>query len=260
MEYTLITGASGGIGYEISKKFAEKGDYIILVARTGNKLQQIAQELQNNYSVKTQIIQQDLSLPDAAEKIFIQVKEWSLPVDNLVNNAGFYIQGSFSDTSWEKEQELIQLQCINHTKLVKLFLPEMLKKNQGRILNVCSTGSFLPGPYNAIYCASKSFFLSFSEALSEELAGTGIRITALCPGGTNTPFQNSNKRKLTFLNPLMEASVVATKGYNALMKGKRVIVPGISNKIQILALRFLPRWIVARLAGMYVHNSKYKMV
>jgi short-subunit dehydrogenase len=260
MEYTLITGASRGIGYEIAKIFAKKGDYLILVARQENKLRQIVKEIQNNHPIKIQTIQQDLAQSDAAEKIFGKVKEWDMHVDNLVNNAGFYIQGSFSETLWEKERELIQLQCINHTRLIKLFLPEMLERNRGRILNVCSSGSFMPGPYNAIYCASKSFFLSFSEALSEELAGTGIKVTALCPGGTNTSFQDLNNRKHRYINPIMEAPAVAKAGYNALIKGKRVVVPGITNKMQVLALRFLPRRIVAKLAGKYVQTQTSKLI
>jgi len=255
MNYTLITGASSGIGYELAKIFAEKGDCLILVARQENKLRQIARELNANHNTKALIIQQDLSLPEAAEKIFRRIKEWDVPIDNLVNNAGFYVQGLFSDTLWKKEQALIQLQCINHTKLTKLFLMDMLKRKNGGILNVCSTGSFMPGPYNAIYCAGKSFILSFSEALAEELAGSGIKVTALCPGGTNTSFQDFNKRKQSFINPLMDASVVAKRGYNGLMKGKRVVVPGIANKIQVFALRLLPRWVVAKLAGMYGQNS-----
>ncbi len=258
MNNILITGASSGIGYEMSKIFAGKGNNIILVARNEKKLHQIAEELKNKYPIEIKIIQQDLGQPDAAEIIFNQVKEWLLSVDILINNAGFYIHGPFSETTWQKEQELIQLQCISHTKLVKLFLPDMLKKNNGRILNVCSTGSFMPGPYNAIYCAAKSFFLSFSEALSEELAYTGIRITALCPGGTNTPFQNIKAKKHRFLNPVMEPSVVAAKGYNGLMQGKRIVVPGIFNKIQVFSVRFLPRWMITKFSGMYVQELNNK--
>ena len=255
MNYTLITGASSGIGKELAKIFASKGDGLILVARQENKLRHIASELNAEYNAKVLIIQQDLSLPEAAEKIFNQVKEWSAPINKLVNNAGFYVQGPFSDTLWEKEQELIQLQCINHIKLVKLFLPEMLIRKNGGILNVCSTGSFMPGPYNAIYCAAKSFILSFSEALAEELDGSGIKVTALCPGATNTSFQDFNERKTSFINPLMDASAVAKMGYKALKKGKRVVVPGMANKAQVFALRFLSRRFVAKFAGRYVQKS-----
>lgn len=255
MCFTLITGASNGIGYELAKIFAKKGHHLILVARRENKLHEIAKEFRANHPIKALVIPQDVSQADAADKIFDQIKAWGVSVNNLVNNAGFYVQNAFSDTEWKKEQELIQLQCINHTKLVKLFLPEMLKRKDGGILNVCSTGSFMPGPYNAIYCAAKSFMLSFSEALAEELSGTGIRVTALCPGGTNTSFQKFDKRKVNFIHPLMKASVVAKSGYDAFIQGKRIIIPGMANKMQVFALRFLPRWLAARYAGKYMLNT-----
>lgn len=256
MTYTLISGASSGLGYELARIFAEKGSNLILIARQENKLRQIAAELEGNHNIKILVIPQDLSQPAAADKVFNKVRECSIVVDYLVNNAGFYIQGPFRETSWEKELELIHLQCINHTKLVKLLLPEMLEKKEGGILNVCSTGSFMPGPYNDIYCATKSFMLSFSEALAEELAGSGVKITALCPGGMNTSFQDLRRRNHSYFNPLMEAPVVAKSGYHAFMKGKRVFVPGIANKMQVFALRFMPRRFVARLAGMYVQSTK----
>jgi len=250
MNYTLITGASSGLGSELASLFAEQGGGLILVARQKDKLQQVASALNARHHTKALIIQQDLSLSNAAEIVFEQVNQWKIPIDTLVNNAGFYVQGPFSATVWQREQELIQLQCINLTKLTKLFLPGMVKRKTGRILNVCSTGSFMPGPFNAIYCAVKGYVLSFSEALAEELSGSGIQVTALCPGGINTSFQDLNKRKQSLINPLMEASVVAQKGYNGFMKGKRVVVPGLSNKIQVFAVRLLPRGIVAWLAGM----------
>ena len=254
MNYTLITGASSGIGYELAKIFAKNGDFLILVSRNQNKLQQITNEFKNIYNIEVRIIPQDLSSTNASDNIYNQIKKWSISINNIVNNAGFYIKGSFSDTFWEKEHDLIQLECINHIKLIKLFLPEMLKNHEGGILNVCSTGSFMPGPYNAIYCASKSFMLSFTEAIAEELINTRIRVTALCPGGTNTTFQDLNNRINTIFNPLLDPSLVAKIGYNAFMKGKRVVVPGMTNKMQVFALRLLPRKIITKLAGMYVKN------
>ena len=255
MNYALITGATSGIGYELAKIFAREGNDLILVANQKDKLMEIAEELPEYGPARIKVIPQDLSLPDAAEKIFNKVKEWSVFVDKLVNNAGFYIKGPFYQTDWEREQKLIQLECINHTSLVKLFLPEMIKRNNGKILNVCSTASFIPGPYNAIYCASKSFMLSFTEALAGELSGSGVSVTALCPGGTNTSFQDLSKRKSGFINPLMEPSVVAKEGYTALMKGRRLVVPGVTNKLQVFAMRFLPRGVVAKIAGSYVNRQ-----
>ena len=247
--YALITGASGGIGLELALLFARDGHNLILVARQKNKLQQIADNFEKDYKIKVLVIPEDLSTADAAGIIFRKVKEKSITVNYLVNNAGFYVKGAFSDTSWENEQRLIQLQCLTHTQLTKLFLPEMLRQRKGGILNIGSTGSFVPGPFNAVYCAAKSFVLSFSEALTEEVSGSGITVTALCPGGTKTAFQDFKHRKTSFFFPAMEASKVAKIGYKALMKGKRVVIPGITNKIQVMLIRFIPGRLTARLTG-----------
>lgn len=252
MNYALITGASSGIGYELALLFAKNEHNLILVARQENKLIQLADDLKKNYLIKILIISLDLSRTDAAEEIFGQVQEKSIHVNYLVNNAGFYVKSAFSETSWEKEQKLIQLQCLNHTQLTKLFLPAMLKQGKGGILNICSTGSFVPGPYNAVYCAAKSFVLSFSEAIAEEVLGSGVTITALCPGGTNTDFQDFTKRRKSIFFPIMKASRVAKTGYRALMKGKRVVIPGVCNKIQVFLIRFIPRNLVSKLTGLMV--------
>jgi len=247
MNYALITGASSGIGYELAQKFAKHGYNLILVARQENKLIQLADDLKRNYLVEILIISLDLSHTDAAEEIFRQVQEKSIPVFYLVNNAGFYVKGAFSETCWEEEEKLVQLQCLNLTQLIKLFLPAMLKQGKGGILNIGSTGSFVPGPYNAVYCAAKSFILSFSEALAEELSDSGVTISTLCPGGTNTAFQDLSTRRKSIFFPTMEASRVAKIGYNGLMRGKRVIIPGVSNKLQVFLIRFTPRYLVLKL-------------
>lgn len=251
MNYALITGASDGIGYQLALRFAGNGDNLILVARQESKLKQIGQYLENTYKIQAFAIPMDLCNPNAANEIYRKVRERSIIVTYLINNAGFYVKGSFSGTSWEDELKLIQIQCLTHTHLTKLFLQEMLRQGKGRILNVGSTGSFVPGPYNAVYCAAKSFVLSFSEALAEELSGTGVTVTALCPGGTKTDFWRGTKRKSSFLSPLMEASTVAEKGYEALMKGQRIAVPGSVNKINVFISRFIPRNLMTRLAGRF---------
>ena len=249
MNYTLISGASSGIGYELALLFAKNGHNLILVARQKNKLQQLADELKKNYTIETLIFSLDLSHTNGAKEIFEQVQKKSIHINYLVNNAGFYVKGAFSTTSWGEEQGLIQLQCLNHTQLIKLFLPAMLKQGKGGILNIGSTGSFVPGPYNAVYCAAKSFILSFSEALAEEVSGSGITISVLCPGRTNTVFQDLSTRRKSIFFPTMEASRVAKIGYNGLMKGKRVIIPGLSYKIQVFLMRFIPRNMVSKLTG-----------
>jgi short-subunit dehydrogenase len=252
MNYALLTGVSKGIGYELALIFAKNGQNLILVGRNERKLIQVADYLKINFKVKTLIIPVDLSHPGAADEIYKKVQEKSITAEYLVNNAGFYVKGTFYKTSWEDEQRLIQLICLNHAHLTKLFLPQMLNQKKGGILNVCSTGSFVPGPYNAVYCAAKSFMLSFSEAIAEEVSGSGVTVTALCPGGTNTDFQDLKARKTSFFFPLMEASIVAKAGYNALMRGKRVAIPGISNKMQVFFTRFMPRKMVVRLSALLV--------
>ena len=254
MDYALITGASSGIGYELALLFAKNGHNLILVSRNESKLKQISDYFKNKFNIIVLYIPIDLSNSNAAKDIFKIVKEKSISIKYLVNNAGFYVKGAFLETSWEGEYNLIQLQCLSHTQLTKLFLPEMTKQNKGGILNIGSTGSFVPGPYNAVYCAAKSFVLSFSEALAEELSGTGITVTALCPGGTKTAFQQFNNNRKSVLFPIMKASKVAQIGYKALMKGKRVTIPGIPNKIQVMLIRFIPRNLVTKLTGNMLTN------
>jgi len=252
MNYALITGASSGIGHELTLLFAKNGYNLILVARQENKLVQLADDLRKNFKIEILIIPIDLSFPDVAGEIFRLVEEKSISVSYLVNNACFYVKSAFSETIWENEQKLIQLQCLNHTHLTKLFLPGILKRGKGGILNVGSTGSFVPGPYNAVYCAAKSFVLSFSEALAEEVSGSGVTVTALCPGGTKTAFQDFSKRRKSIFFPTMKASRVAEAGYKALMQNKRVVIPGMANKIQVFLMRFIPGNLVSKLAAKMV--------
>ncbi|HNS17682.1 MAG TPA: SDR family oxidoreductase [Bacteroidales bacterium] len=249
MNYALITGASSGIGYELAKRFAKNGYDVILVARQENKLVQFARELEKEYTIHARVMAIDVSRPDAANEISKWIQDKSLTVDYLVNNAGFYVKGAFSETRWEDEQKMILMQCLNHTRLTKLLLPGMLVRGRGGILNIGSTGSFVPGPYNAVYCAVKSFVLSFSEALAEEVACSGVTVTALCPGGIRTTFQDLNNRRGAFFFPVMDPVKVAETGFNALMNGKRLVVPGMANKIQVFMVRFIPRKIAARFSA-----------
>lgn len=254
MNYALITGASKGIGYELAVLFAENGHNIILVARNEEKLKQVSDYLEYNFKVKTLILPVDLSQPDAADDIFRMVTEDQIPVDYLVNNAGFYVNGNFSETSWEKEHRLIQLQCLTHARLIKLFLPGMIRRRKGGILNIGSTGSFVPGPYNAVYCAAKSFVLSLSEAVAEEVAGSGVTVTALCPGGVITDFWNGISRRKSFLFPMTKASEVAKAGYKGLMKGKRIVIPGKIDRINVFLTRFIPAKILTGIAGKMIRS------
>jgi short-subunit dehydrogenase len=245
---TLITGASGGIGYELAKLFAKNGHNLVLVARNQDKLQTLADELEQRSDVLVKILPKDLSLTTSPDEVFAELATDSIEIDILVNNAGFQEYGPFFETDLNKELQMIQVNLTSLTQLTKLFLPGMLERGRGRIINVGSTGSFAPGPLNAVYCATKAYVLSFSEAIAEELEGTGVTVTALCPGATRTDFiaKAGMEDVGLFQGQIMNAKTVAEAGYQALMKGKRVIVPGFGNQVTVLAPRFIPRRMVTR--------------
>lgn len=244
----LITGATSGIGYELAKLFAQAGFQLVLTARNEPKLRQVAHELSKSFDVTVKTIAKDLSSATAADEIYQEVKRGLLEVDILVNNAGFGAHGLFSDIPLSREIEMMQLNMISLTVLTKHFLKDMLKRNHGKILNVASTASFLPGPLMAVYYATKAYVLSFSEALSSELQGSGVTVTALCPGSTRTGFQKAAGLKdVKFVQmTMMDPERVAKDGYAALMKGKSLVISGLSNQIMISAVRFLPRNFVTR--------------
>lgn len=243
----LITGASGGIGLEIAKLFAADKYNLILVARNVQKLEELSNELIGKYSIYVITISKDLSLLSAPKEIFDYISEKEITVDFLVNNAGYGGVGAFNETNLETELNMMQVNMNALIVLTKLFLPGMVKKKFGRIMNVASTAAFLPGPFMTIYYATKAFVLSFSEALSTELKNTGVTVTALCPGPTETRFQERSsigKTKLLKFQKMHNAEFVALKGYRAMMKGKRIEIPGLSNKLLLPLLRFSPRILV----------------
>jgi short-subunit dehydrogenase len=258
MDYALITGASSGIGNALARIFAEAKYNLILVARREDRLKHLAEELEDDYEVKAHVLSRDLSKPQSVKEIYEWVKKNDLRVDILVNNAGFVVYGKISDTPWDDEHKMMQLHMHASTHLIKLFLPDMLKTKSGKILNIGSTGSFVPGPNAAFYCATKSFMLSLSEAIGEELRGTGVTVTTLCPGGTKTEFAEKAIRKngSTAKSKGMEAEKVARIAYRSLFRGRRVVVPGLLNKLQVLAIRFLPRIVVVRLTGIMMLKHK----
>jgi short-subunit dehydrogenase len=248
--YALITGASSGIGRELARAFARQGHNLVLVARDWNRLNKLAGELRIDLGVAVEVIPQDLSLPGAAREVFRQVEKKSLLLNILVNNAGFDVYGDFDRTDMATELQMIQVNLVTLTELTKLVLSGMKQRRAGRILNVGSTGSFAPSPLNAVYSATKAYVLSFSLAIAEELRGSGVTVTALCPGVTRTEFQEragiTRIRLLRF--GAMEAEAVAKAGYRALMAGKRVAVPGLYNKALVFFTRFLPGALVTRMA------------
>jgi hypothetical protein len=243
----LVTGGSGGIGYELARYAARDGYDLILVARSADKLKQIAQDFSDSFQIKAHIIQQDLSVQGAAEKVYDEANDIEGHIEILINNAGFATFGQFTETELEPELSMMQLNMIALTHLTKLFLPDMVERGTGRIMNVASTAAFQPGPLMAVYYATKAYVLSFSEAIAEELVGTGVTVTALCPGPTETGFQSRadmEDSKLVSGRDIMSAEEVAKTGYRALMSGKRVVIPGTMNKIMATSIRFTPRKMV----------------
>ncbi len=253
----LITGASGGIGMELSRLFARDGYNLILVARSTEKLQALASELERAHGVTITVLPADLSRPDVAQEIYRQVQAKNLQVDALVNNAGFGIMGAVATARLEDSLEMIQLNMASLTVLTRLFLPDMLKRKSGRILNVGSTGSFSPVPTMAIYGATKAYVLSFSEALAEELRSTGVTVTALCPGVTITGFQARSgvgDARMVAMGS-MTAEQVALAGYKALMRGQPVVIPGFWNSLMIFATRLAPRSLMVRVSRQFMEPA-----
>jgi short-subunit dehydrogenase len=245
----LITGASGGIGLEFAKIFAREGYNLVLVARSEQKLQELAAELSKQHGTQSTVIGKDLAQPNAPDEIYAELQSKNIAVDVLVNNAGFATYGYFTELDTKKDLEMIQVNVTTLTHMSKLFLPAMKARGWGRILNVASTAAFQPGPLMAVYYATKAYVLSLSEALSRELQGTGVTVTALCPGPTESGFQQRAAMEDSKLvqNGLMTSAVVAEEGYQAMMKGTTVAVTGLMNKVFALIPRFVPRNMVTNL-------------
>jgi uncharacterized protein len=246
----LITGASGGIGYEFVKLFAQDKYNLVLVARNEQKLNQIANELKSEFGIDVKVIAKDLAIPAAPEEIFSQLQQASIKVDILINNAGFASYGLFNETDLTAELQMLQVNVMCLTHLTKLFLKDMVKQGYGKILNLASTAAFQPGPLMAVYFASKAYVLSFSEAIANELEGTGVSVTALCPGPTESNFQKRaamEDSKLVSGQKIMDAETVAKIGYEALFDNKTVVVPGLKNKLLIESVRFTPRKLVTKI-------------
>lgn len=248
-KYALITGASAGLGYEFCKQFASHGYNLILVSRDIKRLVPLADELSEKFKISTKVISKDLSVLTAADEIYDELEKEYISVDIIVNNAGFNVYGLFWETELLRELQMIQLNLVSLTQLTKLFLPSMIKRRFGRILNIGSTGSYVPGPLNAVYCATKAYVLSFSEAIAEELVDSGVTVTTLCPGATATEFAKRADMETTnlFQGRTMDARTVAEIGYKALMKGKRTVIAGTGNKLQVFSTKLIPRTMVARM-------------
>jgi len=235
----LVTGASSGIGRELATIHAARGGDLIIIARSGNALEELKEELERKYSVRITIMVKDLSVPAAAGEIYKEVREKGLAVDFLINNAGFGGLGKFHERPWEKDFAMINVNILALTALTRLFLPDFVKRGEGRILNVSSSAALMPGPLQAVYYATKAYVTSFSNALFEELKDTGVTVTALMPGATESRFGRvSGMDKTPAFDKTLSADLVALKGYEGMLKGRlnvKVLPPALK-----LALGFLP--------------------
>lgn len=249
----LVTGASGGIGLEIARELAARGHDLLLVARSAARLEALAAELQAKHGVQARALALDLAARDAADRLADEVERRGLAVDVLVNNAGFGLFGQHVQTALEDEQQMIDVNVTTLTRLAKRLLPAMVKRGRGHLLNVASTAAFQPGPYMAVYYATKAYVLSYSEALAEELQGTGVQVTALCPGPTASGFQDKAAMQDSALvkgKRLPSAAEVAAYGVRAMLAGRRVAVPGLVNRLLVQSLRLTPRRVVTRLVAL----------
>ena len=254
----LITGASGGIGYEMAVLFAKAGNDLVLVARNADKLKTIAEGLQQKFKSIVHIVPMNLSNADAPNELFHYLERNNIHIDYLVNNAGFATHGKFSEIDLQEQLDLLQLNVTTLTHLSRLFLPGMLKKKFGGILNIASTAAFQPGPLMATYYASKSYVLFLSEAMASELKGTGVWVTVLCPGPTATGFQQrAGIEKINMVNKtgmMMNVEKVAKIGYRGFMKKKAVVVPGVVNRVFAQSVRFSPRKLTREIVK-FLHNG-----
>jgi short-subunit dehydrogenase len=246
---TLITGASAGIGAAFARVFAREGHNLILVARSSGKLATLAEELKQQHGIRATVIVCDLADPQGAQQLYADVKKRRLSVDILVNNAGLLNEGKFSTIALDDHLRLMQVNMAAVTALSHLFLADMLKRGSGRILNNASTSAFQPAPLLATYAASKAFVLSLGDAMRIELMGTGVTLTTLCPGFTETDMivtDEGEKMKLPFVRHLSPEEV-AEQGFSACMAGKDLCVPGVANNLMSIAGSQMPRWLRERI-------------
>lgn len=257
----LITGASSGIGAALARRFARAGFNLVLVARSADKLEALAKALAAEHGVKAWAVAADLARPDAAAGLASAMKRARRPIDLLVNNAGVLAHGSFVEMPAQRHQQLIDLNISGLTAMLAAFVPPMVARGQGRVLNVASIAAFQPVPSLASYAATKAYVLSLTESLSEELKGTGVSITALCPGITATGMLEQARAEHAELARLPgfvigSAEAVADEGFEACMQGEVIRVPGVLNLATVLAGRATPKWLLRRVSGALAKQLK----
>jgi uncharacterized protein len=249
IETVLITGASSGIGLELAKLFAADKSNLVLVARNKDAMEKLAEELRRDYGVEVEVLPKDLANHSSPQAIYDHLSADGIMVDVVVNNAGFGAVGAFAALPTQLQMDMIQVNVTALTHLTRLFLPGMIERGRGGILNVGSTAGFQPGPNMAVYFATKAFVLSFTEALAEELVGRNIKVSCLAPGPTETGFAAvaHEEDTLLFRLGLMDVKSVALAGYRGFRSGKVLVVPGSRNKIGAFAVRLSPRSIVRKI-------------
>lgn len=252
----LVTGASAGLGAEIARLFAKDGHDLVLVARRRDRLEALAEELTAAHDVNAHVIVCDLSESSAPAQLHATIEDEGLAVEYLVNNAGFGSNGAFAELDADRELQMIDLNVRSLVHLTRLFVPSMIERGSGRILNLGSTAGFQGGPFMATYYASKAFVNHFSEALHTELKGSGVTVTVSCPGATATEFGDisGNGKSKLFAKGVADAEGVASHAYVAMLKGARMAVPGIKNKLLVQSLRLAPRAAILSIAAKL--NSK----
>jgi len=250
MRTALITGASSGIGLELAHVLADEKSDLILVARNKEKLLALAEELKRYNDINIKVIAKDLSIPEEVKNLIDEVQNEN--IQYLINNAGFGYFGAYHKCNWKTTQDMMELNMITLAHLTHSFLPKMLERGSGKILNVASVAGFLPGPNMAVYYATKAFVLHFSEAIAQELKGTGVTVTALCPGPTESQFMDVSgmaETKLVKGRKLPTSKQVAEYGYQAMMRGQHVAIHGWGNFILSVLPRLFPRrlttWVVS---------------
>jgi len=246
----LVTGASRGIGYELARLFAGTGYDVVLTARTESDLEAAADHFSERFGAETWVIPADLSDPEGPRELYDECEGRGIDVDVLVNNAGFGTHGPFVENDVETELDQIQVNVSAPTHLTHLFLSDMVTRGEGKVLNVASSAAFGPGPTMAVYYATKSYLLSFSEAVAEEVSQRGITVTALCPGPVDTSFQERAGNHGSNLYRIdRDPRTVAREGYRGLMRGDTIVVPGIAMKATYLVSKHAPRTVTRKVAG-----------
>jgi short-subunit dehydrogenase len=261
VETALITGAWSGIGAALARRFARAGFNLVLVARSADKLKALATALSDTFGVETRVVSADLAHPEAAKKLATSMKRARRSIDVLVNNAGVLEHGPFVKMHAARHRELIDLNVAGVTAMLAHFLPPMVSRRRGRVLNVASIAAFQPVPLLATYAATKAYVLSLTESLSEELKGTGVSVTALCPGITDTHMLAAARRTSKELAKLPgfvvgAAEAVADEGFDACLRGKVICVPGALNHAAALAAGATPKWLLRRVSGALARSIK----